>query len=152
TFYPDELASEQFVAVFSGPADLAASLWQAPSVRLPGVEQVATILLAPRGLAVESSDPNAILKSAAIPEWIREVSPGIRRGAGWNVYRCSGNGPVVDRRVSHGDLSEAVFDSTRIDVWLDKSGTVRGWLTLSLAGNVPQLVELDWPQGAVPTG
>ncbi len=150
-FHPDVRGLRRFVAILSGAADLSPASWHVPSIQIPGAEQKATFLCAPRG-TFEPMTGAVAAEAVATPDWVQDVAPATAVFGSWNSYRWAGAASDADIRLSQDESSQTVAGAARIDVWLAAEGTVAGWLGLSLEGNLPPTLDLDWPEHARPTG
>jgi hypothetical protein len=111
------------------------------------VAATGTFLVLPHG----AFEPPAGAESVAVPEWVSEAVPAATAGGISDCFRLSGAGPLPGLRPTRADSSKTVAGSAQVELWLEPDGALAGRMGLSLAGNLPALVELDWPPSARPT-
>src|SRR5262249_29372081 len=132
SFHPDEPALRRFVAIFSGPVDTTQPVWSPPEVRLPGADCTATMVLTPRGVM----EPGLTVTAAdmtAIPEWTAELAAATTNAPLWKSFRWTGAAPAsVQFHPTRDKLSRTIADDARIELWVDKDGTVSGRLSILL--------------------
>jgi len=148
TFYPDEPVLDRFVAVLSGSIDRPRTPRQPPSIALPGVEQTATLLVAPTGILAPL--PAGARSAAPIENWITQVVPEAAH-AGFESYRLPAGGPLPELHPIGRQSLRTMVELARHELWIGNDGSIDGRLSLKFAGAVPAVVELDWPPTASPT-
>ncbi|MGE5193898.1 MAG: hypothetical protein ACM3U2_15500 [Deltaproteobacteria bacterium] len=145
TFHPDEPVQTRFTAVLSGAVEMSQLAWPPPPV-LPGAAATAAFLVFPHG----AFEPPAGAETVAVPEWLSEVVPATI-GSTWDCFRLSAESPLPQLRPAREVSSKTFAGSAQVELWLGPDGALAGRLGFHLAGNLPPLVELDWPPSARPT-
>ncbi len=150
SFHTDEPALRRFVAILNGPVEINQPSWQLPAFEVPGAGTKATYLFVPRGL-MEPAFTATAAEVAVVPDWIAEVVATTTNAPLWNSYLWPGEAPAgVEFRRKGDGPSRTLADDARIEIWIQKDGSVHGWLSMVLVGNLAGHFELDWPETAHP--
>ena len=147
-FHPDEPVKQQFVAILTHRPNLTAGVWKPPRIVAENSERTAPLVMIPAG-SLEPADAALQPTEKVLPDWIKDVAPQTAV-VKFHIYQWDAALSDVEFHTPR-TAAEASVETARLDVWLDRDGTVRGWLGLNLSGIWPQQIDLTWPATCRPT-